>query len=140
MQAELLEAAERLRPVREPPVGRASETPPRSPVLRSSENIPKSDKVERARSAFKANFELLQSSHKPRNGHINTEDKKAVLKPQRTTELKEEVPIRPRMNVTRQNIDHRTRGEGSTGRESTPEPVPNKNVSHDKKQSRNWEG
>ncbi|XP_075216856.1 uncharacterized protein LOC142322085 isoform X2 [Lycorma delicatula] len=139
-QAELLEAAERLRPVREPPVGRASETPPRSPVLRSSENISKSDKVERARSAFKTNFELSQSSHKQRNGHINIDDKKVILKPQRTTELKEEAPVRPRAKVIRQNIDHRTRAEGSTGRESTPEPASHKTASHEKKQGRNWEG
>lgn len=130
-----------MRPVREPPVGRASETPPRSPVLRSSENINKSDKVERARNAFKANFELSQSSHKQRNGLVNSlEDKKITVKPPRTTELKEEAPSRARTKVTRQNIDHRTRGEGSTGRESTPEPVPHKNViSHEKKQGRSWE-
>ncbi|KAG8312552.1 hypothetical protein J6590_020474 [Homalodisca vitripennis] len=151
--AELIEAAERLRPVREPPIGKAAD----SPVLRSRENFEKpyqnqtnSPKNERNRT--KNNYiNSYEASREARNNINNSENKSNnVQRMQRSVTPKDEIMARVRNRNNRKITDHRprgdgvgevrARGEGSTGKESTPEPVPRRhsNRNHEKKIEKSW--
>lgn len=146
-----MEAAERLRPVREPPVGRAAD----SPVLRSRENFerplanhivnsPKTDRNHRNNN--------YQASREARNNLTNSENKSHnAQRITRSTTPKEEIVARARIKNKSRIVDQgqrgegvgegRPRGEGSTGKESTPEPVPRRNahLRNEKKVDKNWE-
>ncbi|RZF44601.1 hypothetical protein LSTR_LSTR015096 [Laodelphax striatellus] len=62
------------------------------------------------------------SSNKQSRLPQGNENKPVSSAVQRTNELMEELQCRTRSKINKQTLDHRTRGEGSTGRESTPEP------------------
>lgn len=135
-QAELLEAAERLRPVREPPVGKAAESPvlrakdnfyKPTAVLQSTENISNSPKIDRVRqrNAFKPNYH--ETSHDSRNFHKHSENKISSALPQlQKSNITKDDMARNRNKNNRPIVDHRPRGEMSIGKDSVPEQMSGK--------------
>ncbi|XP_072159861.1 uncharacterized protein [Bemisia tabaci] len=121
-KAELMKATERIRMqkgVREPPVGRAAESPSSSPILRSRENIVTQRPL--SRNSVDSNKKpVSKQSEKEMRPRTKIEDKKALENKQPPSKerlvKKESTKTRP--------TEPRVRGEGSTGRESTPEIIP----------------
>lgn len=117
-----MKATERIRMqkgVREPPVGRAAESPSSSPILRSRENIVTQRPL--SRNSVDSNKKpVSKQSEKEMRPRTKIEDKKALENKQPPSKerlvKKESTKTRP--------TEPRVRGEGSTGRESTPEIIP----------------
>uniref|UniRef100_A0A1B6BXV3 Uncharacterized protein n=1 Tax=Clastoptera arizonana TaxID=38151 RepID=A0A1B6BXV3_9HEMI len=130
-QAELLEAAERLRPVREPPVGKAAESPiPRNKNF--DRNRPSSMTVLQSRENFSSNNHISQNervieknnynNYNQSNGYRSNQNHhdKIISNVQRSVN-KDEIAAKIKNRNNRANVEQRARGEGSTGRDSTPE-------------------
>lgn len=151
-QAELLEAAERLRPVREPPVGKAAE----SPVLQNrnhfNRNRPSSMTALQFRENFTPNNPKIDRNIQKNNynnsfdqsndfrNNQNHQDKKfnnPISQVQRSA-IKDEIVAKIRNRNNRAIVEQRARGEGSTGRESTPEPHPQR-AYQEKRIEHSWE-
>lgn len=147
-----MEAAERLRPVREPPVGKAAD----SPVLRSRENFERSvanhNHINSPKPDRNHRNNNYQVSREARNNLTNSEKQSNNLQRiTRSTTPKEEIIVRARVKNKMKLVDQgprgegvgdgRPRGEGSTGKESTPEPVPRRNarLKNEKKVDKSWE-
>ncbi|XP_054278564.1 nascent polypeptide-associated complex subunit alpha, muscle-specific form-like [Macrosteles quadrilineatus] len=102
--AELLEAAEKLRPVREPPVGKAADSPPLGHRARESYNKP------------------TNKENKSNNPQRTPKD-----------ELLSRGRSQPIQRLRGDGGgERRGRGEGSPAQESTPEPPPSRRHNHDK--------
>lgn len=120
-----------MRPVREPPVGKAAESPElrakenfyrTTAVLQRRENIINSPKIDRVRqkNAFKTNYHEI--SYDP--WHVKKKSENCGLDslPQQQNMSKDDI-IRNRNKNNRSFVDRRLQSEMSVGKDSVPEQV-----------------
>lgn len=151
----MIEAAERLRPVREPPVGKAADSPVLRPKEQSKYNHHQPASPVRERSWVKSNNtkNSQEASQETRHYTSNINNKKLTdgdvksnkSQPPRNLIPKDEILAKARNRANQKLTDNRgrivaeerVRGEGSTGKESTPDP-PRKSAHRGMSTEKHW--